>query len=208
MTKVKFCGLKNLDDVAICNEVKPDYVGFILAKSKRRIDQETAQKLRQALDPSLPCVGVFVNEEPEIIRDYVEAGIIQVIQLHGDEDRAYIKKLRELCQAPIIKALAIKDQASFQVDLPCDAYLYDAYNKQVRGGSGQSFNWDLISSRPAKHRTKPFFLAGGLKASNLDEAIRTTQADGVDISSGIEGADGHKDYNKAKEICQIVRSAQ
>lgn len=206
MTKLKFCGLKTLDDVAICNELKPDYVGFILAESKRRIDQATAQELRQALDPNIPCVGVFVNEEPETIQAYVDAGIIQVVQLHGDEDRAYIDKLRQLCQAPIIKSLAIKNKDSFQVDLACDAYLYDAYNKHVRGGSGQAFNWDLISARPDKHRAKAFFLAGGLNASNLAEAIRTTQPEVVDISSGIEGADDHKDYDKAKAICQIVRS--
>ena len=92
--KIKICGLMSLEDVAAVNEAKPEYAGFVLAKSRRRISREHARLLRMELDPSVTAVGVFVNELPQIVAGYLEDGIIDVAQLHGQEDERYIHRLR------------------------------------------------------------------------------------------------------------------
>ena len=162
------------------NELRPDFAGFIFAPSKRQISLEQALEIRAALDEAIPAVGVFVNEPIENIVAIVESRAIQIVQLHGDEDNAYIEELGKRITLPIIKAVAVKDAADVK-----KAYTAD-------------FNWDLL-----KEATQPFFLAGGLHAGNLEGAIKQMQPYAVDISSGVE-TDGVKDFEKIRAVMEII----
>ena len=108
--KIKLCGMFRDCDIDYANEAKPDYVGFILGfpKSHRNIDAETARRLRSRLDTGIKAVGVFVNSPETTCAEYANCGIIDVIQLHGNEDADFIRRLRELTGAPIIKAAKIR----------------------------------------------------------------------------------------------------
>ena len=135
MTKIKFCGMKTLDDIYAANEILPDYVGFVFApKSTRTITPAQAEKFRAALSEKICAVGVFVNEKISVVAELLNAGIIDAAQLHGKEDNAYIKNLRALTHKPIIKAFKIDaDEES-----PADFILIDSgagrylYKKSAR----------------------------------------------------------------------------
>lgn len=204
MTKVKICGLRRMEDVKYVNKEKPEYVGFIFwKKSKRYVTPQTAMALKFALDPEILTVGVFVNAEALEIVELVQAGIIDVIQLHGDEDAAYTKKLRALTTAPIIKAVRVKDESSFEgiKDFDCDYYLFDTYQPGQYGGTGTRFDLRLGDERIID---KPYFIAGGLDASNVREVLAETKAMAVDVSGGVE-TEGVKDEAKVAAFIKAVR---
>ena len=198
MVKIKICGLQTKDDISYANILKPDYIGFVFLQGRRRyIDPEKAAHLRKLLNPSIQCVGVFVDEPIENVISLLENGTIQLAQLHGHEDEAYAKKLKELCGKPIIKAFIIKNEDDVKKALAydCDYLLLD------NGlGTGETFDWSLI-----QNIDKPFFLAGGLTPENVREAITLTQPFAVDTSSGVE-TDCRKDYNKIKAFIDAVRT--
>lgn len=190
MTKVKICGLKSMEDISYANELKPDYIGFVFLKGRARyVSPELAADFRKALDPSIPAVGVFVNEPVEQAAALFQSGTIQIVQLHGQEDEAYVRTLKELCGCPVIKAFIIKTREDIEraLSFPCDYLLLD------NGlGTGESFDWSLI-----QNIKKPFFLAGGLTPDNAAEAIKLVHPFALDVSSGVE-TEGKKDYQKMK----------
>ncbi len=203
MSKIKICGLSRLCDIEFVNRYKPDYIGFVFAKSKRKVTDEQAKILKAKLNSNITAVGVFVNDSIEHIEFLCKYGIIDVVQLHGDEDEQYIKALKSRISNPIIKAVRVQTTEDILAaeHLPCDMLLLDTYTKGAYGGSGSTFDHTLIP--PLK---KPFFVAGGLNLEN----IRTVSARGyygLDISSGAE-TDGFKDENKIKRIIEIIRSEQ
>lgn len=196
--KIKLCGLTRPEDIKCANSLNPDYIGFVFAKkSKRYVSPDTAFKLKELLLPKIKAVGVFVNEDIRNVAILLNSNIIDIAQLHGDEDETYIKKLRILTDKPIIKAFKIKTRD----DLPrvknssADYILLDSGS-----GSGNVFDWDLIKSID-----RPFFLAGGLNPENVEEAIRTVKPFAIDVSSGIE-TDGFKDETKMSEFVSIARN--
>lgn len=201
-TKVKICGLMRLEDVACVNACRPEYAGVVFAESRRKVDGEWVKGLRAYLDPEIEVTGVFVNEEPEKILSLCDGGVIDAVQLHGDEDEAYMEYLKERISNPIIKAVRVQNQAQIlqAQKWPCDFLLLDTYTKGQYGGSGQTFNLSLIPQMQ-----KPFFLAGGLTAANVREKIELCHPYAVDISSGVEGEDGWKDSNKIREFIERVR---
>lgn len=201
MTKVKICGLKTLEDIQMMNRLKPDYVGFVFAKSKRQISMEQAANLREALLKDIKSIGVFVNAEPEIPARAAQEGVIQVIQLHGDEDRDYIETLRSLTDKTIIKAVRVRDREDIlrAQKLSCHYLLLDTYTKAAYGGSGKTFDWSCIPDME-----KPYFLAGGLTTENVGEAVRKFHPYGVDVSSAVE-TEGKKDENKVRLFIEQVR---
>ena len=194
--QIKICGLFQVEDIDYVNEAKPDYVGFVFAKSKRQVDIHQAEKLKNKLDTNIKAVGVFVDEQISEITAIVKMGIIDLIQLHGHEDNAYIKQLKQSVQMPIIKAIKVIEKDDLNnLDYECDYYLLDS----KISGSGKSFDWSLI-----KDLDKPFFLAGGIDLDNLDEAM--SKADyGIDVSSGVE-TNGIKDRNKIIEIVRRTKN--
>lgn len=202
MTKVKICGLTKSQDVEFANFSKPDFIGFVFAKSKRQISAEQAKLLKTNLSEEIKAVGVFVNHEIETIVKLVNDEIIDLIQLHGDEDENYVTKLKSLVNAPIIKAVRVGAQA---ITTPCvqsDFFLFDSYKENQYGGTGECFDWQVVNNCK-----KPFFLAGGLNACNVVCAIETVSPFCVDISSGVE-TNGAKDRKKIHEIVKIIRSVK
>ena len=214
MQKIKLCGMMKPCDIEYANRVKPDLVGFIFANTRRKISATQAKEFRKALDAEIPAVGVFVNEDISVITSLVQDGCIDMIQLHGEEDADYIRRLREICDVPVIKAVKVQtvEQIRQAAALPVDYLLLDTYRKGVLGGTGEAFDWELL--REAKIEAvdtaegelfgKPYFLAGGLHAGNLREAAALGSY-GLDVSSGIE-TDGSKDFDKMVEVVNIVRT--
>lgn len=200
-------------DIEYANRVKPDLVGFIFANTRRKISPAQAKEFRKALDAEIPAVGVFVNEDISVITSLVQDGCIDMIQLHGEEDADYIRRLREICDVQVIKAVKVQtvEQIRQAAALPVDYLLLDTYRKGVLGGTGEAFDWELLrEAKAAAGDTaegelfgKPYFLAGGLHAGNLREAAALGSY-GLDVSSGIE-TDGSNDFDKMVEVMELVR---
>lgn len=194
--KIKICGLFRNQDIDYVNAYQPDYIGFVFAKSKRQVTYQLAKQLKQQLDPNILAVGVFVDSNLDIIEKLADDKIIDLVQLHGNEDVAYIRQLKKRIQLPIIKAIKMSNNIDLKkLNYPVDYYLLD----NVVSGSGQTFNWSLI-----KEIDKPFFLAGGLNLNNLDQALKI-KVYGLDLSSGVE-TDGCKDRNKIEQVVRRVKN--
>ena len=205
MTKVKICGLSRKEDIAYVNAFKPDFIGFVFyEKSKRAVTMETALELKGLLDRSIKTVGVFVNAAPSFIAELAALGAADLIQLHGDEDAEYCKKLRLLTDAPLMKAVRVRSKESL-VGLekyPVDYFLFDTYQAGVYGGTGQRFEVELGEEIP-----KPFFIAGGLDAGNVADVIKQNKPFAVDVSGGVE-TDGRKDPEKISAFIASVRGEE
>lgn len=209
-TKIKICGLKRMADIEIVNRLRPDYVGFVFAGTKRKITQETASALRGALAPGILPVGVFVNEPAENIEAICRAGILELVQLHGDETEEYIAEIKKRTQKPVIRAVRVRTGKDIleKIETCADYLLFDAYRAGEYGGSGETFCWDVLlaAKKDLEKNGKtfpPFFLAGGLHAGNASEAVRLLQPYALDVSSGVE-TDGVKDAGKIEELlCSI-----
>lgn len=188
------------------NWAQPDYAGFVFAPGRRQVTAEEAESLRRQLDPAIAAVGVFVKAPVEEAAALANRGTIQLIQLHGEEDEAYVKAIRERTQAPIIRVIRVRGPESLR-DLErydCDYFLLDTYSGSQFGGMGKTFDHSLI--RQARF-PRPFFLAGGLDPANVAAAIAESSPFGVDTSSGIETA-GIKDENKIRAFVSAVRKEE
>lgn len=196
MTRIKFCGLRTLDDVFAANEIFPEYVGFVFANSRRRIAPEIADELRGALSKKILAVGVFVDEKISNVAELLNCGTIDAAQLHGAEDDAYINELRGRTGKPIIKAFKIfsADDLSAAEKSSADFVLLDA-----GAGDGRTFDWRLL-----KNFRREYFLAGGLNPDNVGGAIELLHPFAVDVSSGIEIA-GKKNFNRMATFAEVVR---
>ena len=208
MTQIKLCGLSRPQDIATANALRPDYIGFVFAKASRRyVAPETAAKLRALLDPGIRAVGVFVNETPEQVAALLSEGVIDIAQLHGAEDEAYIRRLRQLTDKPVIKAfrLGTADGAAEQarkVLSEAMASTADMVLLDSGAGTGMVLNWEFLKGFP-----REYFLAGGLTPENVDEAVSMLRPAAVDVSSGIE-TDGVKDAAKMQRFVAAVREAE
>lgn len=200
MPKIKLCGLTRQSDIDAVNIANPDYIGFVFAKSRRQINEEKAKQFKQFLSPYIQVVGVFVNEKIEKIINLCNSNIIDMIQLHGDEDNEYIRKLKECVPNKIIKAVRVKESQDVEraIEIVADYILFDTYHREQYGGTGETFDWNLISKVD-----KPYFLAGGINADNIYEAIKLCNPFCIDISSGVE-TNGYKDPKKILHIIDKV----
>jgi len=185
--KIKICGLNKECDIDYVNEALADYAGFVFAESKRKISEEKAFVLKRRLSSSIKAVGVFVNHDISFIRNLFKRGIIDIAQLHGQENEEYISEI----DAPVIKAVRIGEKFDYQVDY----LLFDS----LLPGCGKTFDWSLIPKTE-----KPFFLAGGINSDNIAEAMKINPY-AIDVSSGVE-TDGSKDREKILEIVRSVHN--
>ncbi len=201
MVKIKICGLAHLQDINIVNGVLPDFIGFVFAESRRRVTPEQAAAMKTGLDTRVKTVGVFVNAGIDGIAALVRDGIIDLVQLHGNEDAAYITELKRWIDCPVIKAVRVQSPAQVLAAeaLPCEYLLLDAYQKDAYGGTGTTFDHALIPKL-----TKPYFLAGGLNAGNIKAALDLNPYC-LDVSGGVETG-GVKDAAKIRELIRIIRS--
>ena len=198
MPKIKICGLSRPEDIIYINEAKPDYCGFIIdvPKSRRNVSISKVRELVQNLESQICPVGVFVNKDCGEVAQLLNEGTIQIAQLHGQEDEAYIRRIQKNTGHQVIKAFSVKTAQDIENALksPADYILLD----QGGGGTGQTFDWSLIPEID-----RPFFLAGGLGADNLETAVRTIHPYAVDLSSSVE-TDGMKDRDKILKAVQLV----
>lgn len=194
---IKICGLTRPCEIAFVNAAKPDYIGFVLAKSRRQVTPERAGGLKELLDPSILAVGVFVNEKPETAARLAEEGVIDLIQLHGQEDEAYLRQLRGLTKCPVIKAFCVR--SAEDVRRACESSADYILLDSGVGGTGQRFDWKMTGQIK-----RPWFLAGGLSPDNMKEAVQT-DAFCLDISSGVE-TDGQKDREKIEACVRSLRA--
>ena len=182
---IKFCGIKRLIDIEYVNKLNPDFIGFVFAKSKRQITIDVANVLKSRLNHNIKTVGVFRNDSIELIKEVIDNGIIDMIQLHGDESDSYIKEIKKFTNIPIIKA--------YRDSNLCEYSLFD----NNMPGEGKTFDWLTINTK------KPFFLAGGINIDNILSAMKLNPYC-IDVSSGIE-TDGNKDFKKMEELIKKVR---
>ena len=206
MTRVKICGLSRPEDIFQANKLKSDYIGFVFyPKSKRAVTQSQAALLKAMLDKEIKAVGVFVNADIAFIEKLAQLRIIDLVQLHGDEDSLYIQELRKRVYIPIIKAIRVQGEESLQNlrNYPVDFFLFDTYKPGHYGGTGERFNLELEGVTIPK----PFFIAGGLDASNVAQVIaQNPHAYAVDVSGGVEdSATGLKDAQKMADFVAQVK---
>ena len=200
MTEVKICGMRRLEDIRYANELRPDMIGFVFWRpSKRYVSADDASELRSSLDTEITPVGVFVDEEPRVVADIANRGIVDMVQLHGVEDEEYIHGLRKLTDVPIIKTFCVRSEEDLikASESSADMVLLDNGK-----GTGQTFDWTLM-----RDLGRDFILSGGLSASNVGDAVRRFHPHAVDVSSAVE-TDGFKDRSKMEQFIDAVRSAR
>ena len=209
--KVKMCGISKVETIPAVVEAKPDYMGLVFAPSKRQVTVEQAKILIEELHKQcinhydtkvVKTVGVFVNETLDNLVRIADTANLDAVQLHGDEDEAFIQSLKERTNVEIWKAVQIRSAADVEkwIDSSADILLFDAYHKDERGGTGEVFDWSSLDAFE-----RPFMLAGGIDSTNVARAIRTVRPYGIDISSGIE-TNGMKDDKKITAFTKIVKS--
>ena len=199
MTRIKLCGLRRVCEVEWANELRPDYVGFVLSPGYRRsVTPETARVMKAALSPSVRAVGVFTGEKPETVARLLNDGLIDAAQLHAGEDEAYIARLHVLTDRPLIKAFRVRsaDDVRAAGRIHTDMVLLDSGT-----GTGKAFDWTLLAAA-----NRPYILAGGLDPERVGAATAALRPWGVDVSSGIE-TDGVKDRAKMAAFVTAVRGA-
>ena len=222
--KVKMCGISKVETIPAVVEAKPDYMGLVFAPSKRQVTVDQAKTLVEELHKQyanrynrdaeqcsnqtlihqefIKTVGIFVNETLDNLVTIATEVNLDAVQLHGDEDEAFIQSLKERTNVEVWKAVQIRSAADAEawIDSRADMLLFDAYHKDERGGMGEVFDWSSLDEFE-----RPFMLAGGIDSTNVARAIRTVRPYGIDISSGIE-TEGVKDDEKIKAFTNIVRT--
>lgn len=220
--KIKMCGISKVETIPAVVEAQPDYMGLVFAPSKRQVTVDQAKILVSELHKQyvnrynrnviqwsndvvqefIKTVGIFVNETLDNLVTIATEVNLDAVQLHGDEDEAFIQSLKERTNVEVWKAVQIRSavDAEAWIDSSADMLLFDAYHKDERGGTGEVFDWSSLDEFE-----RPFMLAGGIDSTNVARAIRTVRPYGIDISSGIE-TEGVKDDEKIKAFTNIVRT--
>lgn len=200
-TLIKICGLKRPEDIAYVNEAGADFAGFVIhvPKSPRTVTASKAAQLSALLAPQICPVGVFVNEPEETVARLLNAGVIRLAQLHGQEDENYIRRLRQQTDGRLIKAFSVRKKEDLvQAARSTADYILLDHGK---GGTGCAFDWSLV-----ENMERPWFLAGGLSGDNLTQAIGLLHPWAVDLSSGVE-SEGRKDRVKIRRAVAIVHGS-
>lgn len=201
----KICGITRPEDALAAVSAGADAVGLVFFQgSKRCVDIRQAQKITSVLPPFVNVVALFVNETPENIGQILAQVPINLLQFHGDEDDDFCRQF----ERPYMKAVRVQTASDIQTAdrrFPhARALLFDAYHPSEYGGTGQCFDWSLLSS----YQGKPWVLAGGLTPDNVQDAVRATGAVSVDVSGGVEAAKGIKDPQKIAAFLDAVRKAE
>ncbi len=195
--KIKICGLFREEDIVFANEIQPDYVGFVFyPKSHRNVGWEQARRLREKLDPRIPAVGVFVDEQEETMIRLLQEGVIDLAQLHGTEPEETVARIRYITGKPVIQAFRVSGREDVEraMHSPADYLLFDNGK-----GTGRRFDWEALGAVE-----RPFFLAGGIDPENIRDAMERFRPYCIDVSSGAETG-GYKDPRKMRTLVEIVR---
>lgn len=202
ITRIKICGLRDVETAKIAVESGADAIGLVFyAPSPRNIEIEMASKIAQAMPPFVSVVGLFVNAEPDFVRNVLDHVPLDILQFHGDESpeycrqfkHAYLKAIRVNSDTDLLEYAALHQEAR--------ALLVDAYVPGVPGGSGETFDWSLLPH----NLPMPLILSGGLNPENVAQAIEQVKPWAVDVSSGVESSKGVKDVRKIVAFNTAVR---
>ena len=209
MTKVKICGITNLEDALLSAKFGADALGFnFYEKSPRYITPERAREIIEQLPPEILKVGVFVNESLETIAEIAQTAKLDALQLHGEETPEFARELKAKTNLEIIKAFRVS--AEFKPEdvlkYETDAILLDAYNPKEHGGTGETFDWEI--AKKVQEIFPKMYLAGGLSVDNVRRAIKNTDPYAIDSCSLLEKKRGKKDEQKVREFLQVVRNAK
>ena len=201
---IKICGITKIQEIKILNEEKPDFAGFVIAESKRKVDIAKAKNLISSLDKNIKTVGVFRNNTMDYILKVLDNVKLDIVQLHGDENNDFINELKTKVKCTIWKAFSIKSQEDIDIikRCPVDTILLDGSNP----GSGKTFRWECFDNLDIN---KNIIIAGGINEDNVLDAIKTFNPFAIDMSSSIEAIDDKgnriKDKEKIHRIINKVR---
>lgn len=203
MTKVKICGITNIEDALICQENGADFLGFIFyKKSKRCVSAVQARRVIAALNSKVYKVGVFVDENPAMVEKIALSCGLDFLQFHGDEEPEYVAQFKRY---KTIKAIRVRDCVCLE---EIRAYtrsliLFDTFQQGLYGGTGNVFDWDAL--KPVKKIKRPFMVSGGLTVENVGGLIKSVKPFAVDVAGGVEKKPGQKDHALVKEFIERVR---
>jgi phosphoribosylanthranilate isomerase len=203
MVRVKICGITSVDDAIVAVDAGADALGFVFfARSPRNILTEEAAGIIRQLPPLVQTVGLFVNEDADVVNRIADECGLDIVQLHGDETPAYCDGIRRR----VLKAFRVQNLQSLETmgNYRVAGYLLDAWKKDAYGGTGHTFDWELAKGAAAHG---PLVLAGGLDPGNVAEAVRRVRPYAVDVSSGVESAPGKKDRQKVQEFISRAKEA-
>ena len=203
-TKIKICGITTQRDALKAVELGVDALGFVFfSESPRYIEPRKARAIINLLPSFVLRVGLFVNAPKEEVLSIISESRVNMLQFHGDEDENFCNQFN----LPYIKAISFKDGINLleycQIFASSSAILIDTYSQKMRGGTGKTFNWDLIP----KQLPLPLIIAGGLDSKNVSSLINSVNPYGVDVSGGVEVDKGIKDHNMMKNFVLGVNNA-
>ncbi len=205
MVRVKICGITNDIDALKAARIGAWALGFIFyKKSPRFISPFKAKKIIESLPPFVTPVGVFVNHPAGAVRDIINHCGLRAVQLHGDEDHHFCHRLKSY-NVKVIKVFRVGENFDPQIVEPfkVDAFLFDTFEPTNYGGSGKTFDWNILKQVKSSYDV-PFILSGGLNAQNVIEPVNELKPYAVDVNSGVEESVGKKDHKKMKDFVDIV----
>ena len=206
MTKVKICGITNLEDALLSAKFGADALGFnFYSKSARYISPEKAREIVEQLPPEVLKVGVFVNESLESICQIAETVKLDALQLHGEETPEFAAELKAKTNLEIIKAFRVSENFKPEdvLQYAVDAILLDAYSPKEHGGTGETFDWEI--AKKVREIFPKMYLAGGLSQDNIAQAIYNVKPFAVDACSCLESSKGKKDLTKVSDFISKLK---
>ncbi|MFW5749477.1 MAG: phosphoribosylanthranilate isomerase [Halanaerobium sp.] len=202
-TMIKLCGMTRREDVVYAVNIGVDALGFILAESPRQINLDKVRELTYNLPPFINRAAVVVNPEPEEVSEIEKSGLFDYIQFHGSEEPELLKNT-VLKSVKAISIAAEEDLAAVEkYKGSADYLLFDTKIGSQSGGTGQSFDWSLISELEL-----PYILAGGLGLDNIEEALKKLNPLAVDLNSQVENEPGKKNHRLVKDTVKKIKSFQ
>jgi phosphoribosylanthranilate isomerase len=210
--KIKFCGFTDYQSTKFAIDLGVEFIGFVFHEpSIRNVSfsrsREISNKLSYQTSSKFSKVAVFCDADDFRIENIVNSLSPDFLQLHGNESPERISEIKKKFPIKIIKSFCIKDQIPRQEILETsdivDYFLFDSFSIKSQGGTGKSFDWDLLKKQNFQ---KDWFLSGGLNINNVIQAIKASEAKFIDISSGIEEAKGVKSKNAMKEFCSLIKN--
>lgn len=208
MTKVKICGITNLEDVMLSAKFGADMLGFnFYSKSPRYVEPDKVRQIVDQLPANIVKVGVFVNESIETMCKIATIARLDALQLHGEEAPEFVIELKAKTGLKIVKVFRVSPEfaPSDVLVYKADAILLDAYAQHEHGGTGETFNWEIASN--LQSAMYPIYLAGGLTPDNVEEAIKAVRPYAVDVASGVESVAGKKDTKKLEAFIKNAKNA-
>ncbi len=204
MIPVKICGITSVNDAQLAIENGASAIGLIFYKpSPRNVSMEIAKEIVESVNGCVPIIGVFVDEHIQFLKSILSHVNLDILQLHGNETSQYCEQFN----LPIIKVFRVRPEfdGSKLIDYNVSAFLFDTYKKRLPGGTGDSFDWELVSKLKIE---TPIILSGGLTPENIMRGIEVVNPSAVDVNSGVENCPGEKDAMKLAKLFSEINLTQ